>query len=91
MFRPGQRRGWPAAAEQLELGFRRPGADRVIDSDGEERYLHLFDPTQPDLNWRERGVRRVRDGAAVLARPRCRRIPGGCGDGLIKEKDCRTG
>ena len=39
-------------------------------------YLHLFDTTQPDLDWRNPEVRDdVRGRAALLARPRRRRVP----------------
>ena len=41
-------------------------------------YLHLFDRKQPDLNWENPEVREaVYDDHAVVARPRCRRLPHG--------------
>ena len=48
-----------AAAEQLGVGLRRPAWTRVTEPDGTpgQWYLHLFDASQPDLDWDEPEVR----------------------------------
>ena len=56
LFREGSRPRRRPAAQQLGVGLRRPGLDRAS-TDG-QWYLHLFDSTQPDLDWRNPEVRR---------------------------------
>ena len=59
--------------------FGGPGWTRVTEADGSpgQWYLHLFDVTQPDLDWTNEEVRAgVRRRPAVLAGPRRRRLPG---------------
>ena len=55
-----------------------PAWTRVTEADGTpgQWYLHLFDASQPDLDWDNPRVReRVPRHPAVLARPRRRRLP----------------
>ena len=55
MFRTGRGTDGKQAAEQLALGLRRACLDARRRT--AQWYLHLFDPTQPDLNWRRTEVR----------------------------------
>ena len=54
-------------------------------------YLHLFDSTQPDLNWRNPEVaRRCSRRPALLARPRRRRLPGRRRARPVQGRACAT-
>ncbi len=59
VFRPGKGEGGQLPPNDWESVFGGPAWTRVIERDGTpgDWYLHLFDPAQPDLNWREPWVR----------------------------------
>ena len=54
LFRPGKGRGGAQPPNNWESVFGGPAWERVPDG---EWYLHLFDTTQPDLDWRNPEVR----------------------------------
>ena len=74
---PVPRRPGPAARRRPTTGPPSSAAPPgPASADADQWYLHLFDTTQPDLDWRNPEVRRhVRGRAALLARPRRRRLP----------------
>jgi alpha-glucosidase len=53
-FRPGRGRDWSRPPTNWASIFGGPAWTRVSDGDW---YLHLFDPSQPDLNWSNAEVR----------------------------------
>jgi len=59
IFRPGSGVHGELPPNDWESVFGGPAWTRVIERDGRpgEWYLHLFDPAQPDLNWRHPEVR----------------------------------
>ncbi|SHN45836.1 glycoside hydrolase family 13 protein [Cryptosporangium aurantiacum] len=59
LFRPGRGAGGAAPPNDWSSVFGGPAWTRVTEPDGQpgEWYLHLFDPTQPDLNWDHPSVR----------------------------------
>jgi len=59
IFRPGKGGDGQLPPNDWESIFGGPAWTRTFDPDGApgEWYLHLFDPAQPDLNWRDEGVR----------------------------------
>jgi alpha-glucosidase len=59
IFRPGKGADGQLPPNDWESIFGGPAWTRTTDADGVpgEWYLHLFDPAQPDLNWRDEGVR----------------------------------
>ncbi|HRB98684.1 MAG TPA: glycoside hydrolase family 13 protein [Dermatophilaceae bacterium] len=58
-FRDGQGRGGAQPPNRWRSVFGGPGWTRVVEPDGTpgQWYLHLFDVTQPDLNWEHPQVR----------------------------------
>ncbi len=59
VFRPGRGRDGEEPPTNWQAHFGGPAWTRVDDRDGGpgEWYLHLFDPGQPDVNWRNAEVR----------------------------------
>jgi alpha-glucosidase len=59
IFRPGKGEHGELPPNDWESVFGGPAWTRVVERDGTagEWYLHLFDPAQPDLNWRNPWVR----------------------------------
>jgi alpha-glucosidase len=59
IFRPGKGERGELPPNDWESVFSGPAWTRTVNADGTpgEWYLHLFDPSQPDLNWRDAGVR----------------------------------
>ncbi len=59
IFRPGKGSDGELPPNDWESLFGGPAWTRTVGPDGVpgEWYLHLFDPAQPDLNWRDEGVR----------------------------------
>ena len=59
IFRPGRGKNGELPPNDWESVFGGPAWTRIAERTGEpgERYLHLFDPAQPDLNWRHPEVR----------------------------------
>jgi alpha-glucosidase len=59
IFRPGKGEHGELPPNDWESIFGGPAWTRTTDPDGApgEWYLHLFDPAQPDLNWRDEGIR----------------------------------
>ncbi|MGH6654317.1 MAG: glycoside hydrolase family 13 protein [Actinocrinis sp.] len=59
VFRPGKGESGELPPNDWESVFGGPAWTRVVERDGTpgDWYLHLFDPAQPDLNWREPWVR----------------------------------
>jgi alpha-glucosidase len=59
LFRPGKGADGEVPPNDWESVFGGPAWTRVTEPDGTpgEWYLHLFDPAQPDLNWRHPEVR----------------------------------
>ncbi|KWX02054.1 Alpha-glucosidase [Carbonactinospora thermoautotrophica] len=60
IFRPGRGPGGTLPPNDWKSVFGGPAWTRVTEPDGRpgEWYLHLFDRSQPDLNWRDPEVRR---------------------------------
>ena len=54
LFRDGRGPGGAEPPNNWQSVFGGPAWDRVVEADGRpgQWYLHLFDSTQPDLNWR---------------------------------------
>ncbi len=78
VFRPGRGPGGSEPPNTWQSVFGGPAWHRVVEPDGSpgEWFLHLFAPEQPDLNWEHPEVaRRLRADAALLVRPRRRRLP----------------
>ena len=76
LARPGRR-----TAGRPTTGSRRSraGPAWTLDEATGQYYLHCFLPEQPDLNWANPEVEEaMHDVAAVLARPRHRRLPHRC-------------
>jgi alpha-glucosidase len=59
IFRPGKGERGELPPNDWESVFGGPAWTRTVDRDGEpgDWYLHLFDSSQPDLNWRDPAVR----------------------------------
>ncbi|GAA4768532.1 glycoside hydrolase family 13 protein [Citricoccus nitrophenolicus] len=59
MFRPGQGPGGAQPPNNWQSTFGGPAWTRTVDPHGTpgDWYLHLFDSSQPDLNWDNPGVR----------------------------------
>jgi len=95
LFRPGKGRGGAQPPNNWESVFGGPAWERVTDGStgsgpGGEWYLHLFDTTQPDLDWRNPEV------AAMFEDVLCFWLDRGAdgfrvdvAHGLLKEKSLR--
>ncbi len=61
IFRPGKGERGELPPNDWESVFGGPAWTRTLERDGTpgDWYLHLFDSSQPDLNWRDPGVRAV--------------------------------
>ncbi|MFF2370617.1 glycoside hydrolase family 13 protein [Agromyces sp. NPDC058110] len=59
MFRPGRGTDGELPPNNWESVFGGPAWTRIVEADGNpgEWYLHLFDSSQPDLDWNDRWVR----------------------------------
>ena len=69
IFRDGRGPGGDLPPNNWESIFGGPAWTRVTEADGTrgQWYLHLYDPGQPDWNWRGTSACHVRGRAQVLA------------------------
>jgi alpha-glucosidase len=64
IFRDGRGQGGEEPPNNWHAAFGGPAWTRITESDGTpgQWYLHLFDPAQPDFNWRNSDVVQMFDG-----------------------------